>query len=45
MNKEKDIIIRVDSNLKLLVKRKSESLGLSVSSYIRTLILKDLKNE
>jgi predicted DNA binding CopG/RHH family protein len=42
MIKEKDIIIRINSELKEKVKIKAKSLGLSLSSYIRTLIIKEL---
>lgn len=43
MVKEKDILIRVGETLKGKVKEKADSMGLSLSSYIRTLIIKDLK--
>lgn len=42
MIKEKDIIIRVDTNLKKEAIKKAKSLGLSLSSYIRALIIKNL---
>lgn len=42
MNKEKDIIIRVTSELKNDIELKAKSIGLSVSAYIRTIIIKDL---
>lgn len=42
MNKEKDIIIRVTGELKNEVELKAKLIGLSVSSYIRTIIIKDL---
>lgn len=42
MNKEKDIIIRVTSELKNDVELKAKSIGLSVSAYVRTIIIKDL---
>lgn len=41
MKKEKDILIRVDLELKNKVQQKAKSLGLSVSSYIRTLLVKE----
>ena len=44
MIKDKDILIRIDKETKNKVKEKAESLGLSVSSWIRTLIIKDLKS-
>jgi len=43
MIKDKDILIRVDEEIKKLSKQKAESLGLSLSSWVRTLIIKDLK--
>lgn len=42
MIKEKDILIRVDKVLKKKVQEKSKNLGLSLSSYIRSLIIKEL---
>ena len=45
MIKEKDILIRVNQELKQKVKDKAKSLGLSVSSYIRLLLIKELENE
>jgi antitoxin component of RelBE/YafQ-DinJ toxin-antitoxin module len=44
MLKDKDILIRIDFNLKKRVKEKAASLGLSVSSYIRTLLIKEVGN-
>ena len=43
MIKEKDIIVRVDENLKNQLKEKAKSLGLSVSSYIRSTLIEKLK--
>ena len=43
MIKEKDIIIRIDFQLKTQVQAKAKSLGLSVSSYVRMLIKKELE--
>ena len=43
MKKEKDILIRIDSVTKEKITEKAKSVGLSVSSYIRLLIIKDLK--
>ena len=44
MKKEKDILIRIDSILKEKLKEKVKLSGLSVSAYIRVLIIKDLEN-
>jgi len=44
MIKEKDILIRIDQELKKKVQEKAKSLGLSVSSYIRTLLIKEMAN-
>lgn len=43
MIKSKDILIRVDEVLKDKASKKAKSLGLSLSSWIRTLIIKELK--
>ena len=43
MLKEKDILIRVDLELKELIKKASSDVGLSASSFIRNLIIKELK--
>jgi antitoxin component of RelBE/YafQ-DinJ toxin-antitoxin module len=43
MIKEKDILIRIDEELKNKVKEKAKSIGLSVSAYIRTLLIRELK--
>jgi antitoxin component of RelBE/YafQ-DinJ toxin-antitoxin module len=45
MIKEKDILIRIDSELKEKLKQKAKSLGLSLSSYIRLTLIKELKDE
>ena len=45
MNKVKDILIRVTEELKTNITNKSKKQGLSVSSYVRMLIIKDLNNE
>lgn len=42
MIKEKDILIRTGEELKERAKVKAESLGLSLSAWIRTLIIKNL---
>ena len=44
MLKEKDILIRITPELKQKVQQKAKSLGLSVSSYIRTLLIKEVGN-
>jgi antitoxin component of RelBE/YafQ-DinJ toxin-antitoxin module len=44
MIKEKDILIRIDQELKKKAQEKAKSLGLSVSSYIRTLLIKEVGN-
>lgn len=43
MIKSKDILIRIDEELKEKAKQKAKSLGLSLSSWIRTLIVKETK--
>lgn len=42
MIKEKDILIRIDSELKKKIQEKAKSLGLSTSSYIRMLLIKEI---
>lgn len=42
MKKEKDILIRIDSETKEKLREKAKKLGLSLSSYIRMLIIKEL---
>jgi len=44
MIKSKDILIRIDDELKNKAKEKAESLGLSLSSWVRMLIVKEVKN-
>ena len=44
MIKSKDILIRINEDLKNKSKEKSKSLGLSLSSWVRTLIIKDLNS-
>ncbi|MFA6570782.1 MAG: hypothetical protein WCT77_06040 [Bacteroidota bacterium] len=44
MKKEKDILIRIDLELKRKVQEKAKLLGLSVSSYIRTLLIREVPN-
>jgi antitoxin component of RelBE/YafQ-DinJ toxin-antitoxin module len=45
MIKEKDILVRVDEELKKKATEKAKKQGLSLSSYVRMLITKDLNNE
>ena len=45
MIKEKDILIRIDAELKEKVKEKAKLLGLSTSAYIRMLIIKTINND
>jgi len=42
MIKDSVVVVRVSDELKERISSKAEKLGLSASSYIRTLILKDL---
>jgi len=42
MIKEKDILIRVNSELKQKIKKKADQLGLSVSSFVRMIIIKEV---
>ena len=42
MIKDKDILIRIDSELKKRLQLKAKFFGLSLSSYVRMLIVKDL---
>jgi antitoxin component of RelBE/YafQ-DinJ toxin-antitoxin module len=42
MKKEKDILIRIDSSTKEKIVAKAKAIGLSVSAYVRLLIIKDL---
>lgn len=44
MIKEKDILIRVSKDLKNKIKERANSLGISISSYIRMIVLKELKD-
>jgi antitoxin component of RelBE/YafQ-DinJ toxin-antitoxin module len=44
MLKEKDILIRITPELKEKVQEKAKSIGLSVSAYIRTLLIKEVNN-
>ena len=44
MIKDKDILIRIDSELKAKLQVKAKLLGLSLSSYVRMLIVKDLNS-
>lgn len=42
MNKDLVVVVRVSEELKPKIQDKADKLGLSVSSYIRTLVIKDL---
>jgi len=44
MIKEKDIVVRVDLELKALIKKAAEDVGLTSSSYVRNLVIKELKS-
>ena len=44
MIKEKDILIRIDLELKKKVQEKAKTLGLSTSAYIRMLIIEKLNS-
>lgn len=44
MIKEKDILIRVDEQLKQEIIQKAKSLGLSVSAYVRMILKKEVEN-
>ena len=43
MLKDSVVVVRVTDDLKEKISNKAEKLGLSSSSYIRTIILKDLE--
>ena len=45
MIKEKDILIRVDKQLKQQITEKAKTFGLSVSAYVRMIIKKEVENE
>ena len=45
MIKEKDILIRVDEQLKKQITDKAKSIGLSVSAYVRMLLKKEVSND
>lgn len=45
MIKEKDILIRIDKELKKKVQEKAEKLGLSISAFIRMLLKKEVDND
>lgn len=42
MLKEKDILIRIDKNLKTKVQEKAKKLGLSTSAFVRMLMIKEV---
>ena len=43
MVKEKDIVVRVDPELKEQIQKVATDAGLTSSSYVRTLIIQELK--
>jgi len=45
MIKDKDILIRVDLELKQKIQTKAQQLGLSTSAFIRMIIKKEVDNE
>jgi hypothetical protein len=44
MIKEKDIVIRVEPEFKKTLQQKAKLLGLSLSSFVRSVLVKELKN-
>ncbi len=45
MIKEKDILIRIDSELKKKVQEQAKKLGLSTSAFVRMLIIKEVGSD
>jgi antitoxin component of RelBE/YafQ-DinJ toxin-antitoxin module len=45
MVKDKDIVIRISQELKEQVQIKAKEIGLSVSSYIRVLLIEKIKEK
>ena len=45
MIKDKDIVIRISQELKEQVQFKAKEIGLSVSAYIRVLLIEKLKKQ
>lgn len=45
MIKNKDILVRIDYELKKQLQEKAKFFGLSLSSYVRMLIVKDLNSQ
>jgi antitoxin component of RelBE/YafQ-DinJ toxin-antitoxin module len=45
MIKEKDILIRITPELKKKVQERAKKLGLSVSAYIRMILIKEVDDE
>ena len=45
MIKEKDIIIRVEPEFKKTLQQKAKSLGLSLSSFVRSVLVKELNKK
>jgi hypothetical protein len=44
MIKSKDIVIRIDPEFKKSLQDKAKSLGLSLSSFVRSILVKELKS-
>jgi len=44
MNKEKDLTIRLEPELKSKIQEKAKGLGLSTSAYVRMIIKKEVEN-
>lgn len=44
MNKEKDLTIRLEPELKSKIQKKAKELGLSTSAYVRMIIKKEVEN-
>lgn len=44
MNKEKDLTIRLELELKSKIQEKAKELGLSTSAYVRMIIKKEVEN-
>lgn len=44
MNKEKDLTIRLEPELKFKIQEKAKELGLSTSAYVRMIIKKEVEN-
>lgn len=44
MNKEKDLTIRLEQDLKSKIQEKAKELGLSTSAYVRMVIKQEVEN-